>query len=645
MSLRARLTLFFAGIVIVPLVGAALLLQTLASRELQARNEAALHRGSAAAVALWREHVSAAGREVRHVAEDISETLGGVSSEQALSRVVAEAREEGALDFLVVVGADDRILASDLTPPRFASGLTELPARVLAGEAPPAGVVRARVNVLAGERTATVSGGFYADRGFARQISRAVALEVAVTGGGKILAASGPTPAGIASAQPGPYELQGNLRAYVTQVEGGGAGLVLVAPQFREGLGAAIWLVILGILLAASALGYLLARLIARPLQRLAEGAMAVAAGDLDAHLDTEGHGDVAQLADAFNSMTENLREYVGALERSRDELRRGLDRLGATLRSTHDLEGMLGVILDTAAVTLSARSGAVFLHSGSGRGLRLEVAHGYDAPPGSSLRVGEGIAGRAGSGVPMLVPSGIEASPSVPIEPRVETAIAVPLIRGERTMGVLALYGRTVPEPFEEDDLETLGAFAAQASVAIENVLLHQEAQRLSITDGLTGVWNRRYLQLTLTKEIERAQRFERPLSVLMIDIDRFKDVNDAYGHQVGDEVLVEVSRRTMSMVRGQIDSLARYGGEEFVVVLPETPPDGARVVADKILEVVRGNAFADDPGPGIPLTVSIGVASFPDDGRSADELLRAADLVMYRAKQAGRDRVEVAR
>jgi diguanylate cyclase (GGDEF)-like protein len=208
----------------------------------------------------------------------------------------------------------------------------------------------------------------------------------------------------------------------------------------------------------------------------------------------------------------------------------------------------------------------------------------------------------------------------------------------------VLALYGRSIPDPFESEDLETLGSFAGQASVAIENVLLHQEAQRLSITDGLTGVWNRRYLQLTLAKEIERAQRFERPLSVLMVDIDHFKRVNDLHGHQLGDEVLIEVTRRIMSTVRSQIDSLARYGGEEFVVVLPETGPEGAQVVADKILEVIRHGRFAGDDGPALSLTVSVGIATYEEGGTTADQLIRAADLAMYRAKQAGRDRVEPA-
>jgi diguanylate cyclase (GGDEF)-like protein len=208
--------------------------------------------------------------------------------------------------------------------------------------------------------------------------------------------------------------------------------------------------------------------------------------------------------------------------------------------------------------------------------------------------------------------------------------------------MGVLALYGRTLPEPFAEEDLDTLGSFAAQASVAIENVLLHREAQRLSITDGLTGVWNRRYLALTLAKEIERAQRFQRPLSILMVDIDRFKDVNDAHGHLRGDEVLVELSRRMLSRIRGEIDTLARFGGEEFIIVLPETPREGARVVANKLRRAVRGRAFTSDVAPDVKITVSIGVAVYPEDGTTAEGLIQEADVAMYKAKRRGRDRVE---
>jgi two-component system cell cycle response regulator len=226
-------------------------------------------------------------------------------------------------------------------------------------------------------------------------------------------------------------------------------------------------------------------------------------------------------------------------------------------------------------------------------------------------------------------------------VEPQAPTAVAVPLVRGDRAIGVIALYGRTTPDPFDERDVETLTAFAGQASVAIENVLLHEETEQLSITDGLTGVWNRRYLELSLSKEIERASRFNRPLSVLMIDIDRFKDVNDRYGHQRGDGVLVEVSRRVMGTIRTQIDFVARYGGEEFVVVLPETPGEGAKVVAEKIRSAVREHPFVGE-GPHLGVTVSVGVAAFPLDGLTAEDLIRASDQAMYRAKRAGRDRVE---
>jgi two-component system cell cycle response regulator len=641
-TLRARLTMFFAGIVVVPLLAAAVVLQQLVSREIQKRSETRLQVGSRATAELWRDQLDVARREVRHVARDIVESIGGGQLSEGLNL----ARQEGELDFLVVT-ADGAVIAESVGKASFFETLETPTASELAADEGSARLLRSRVVVVADKRTVTVIGGFYADQSFVRDLSNATGLDLAVSSDGRVIASTlSPTPR-IPSGTVGLVQIGDGMDAVVSEIQGEDGGIAVIArPESAAGFRTSIWVIVVTIgLLVATALGYALARLLARPLQRLAEGAMAVASGEFDTRVDAEGQGDVAQLAEAFNSMTQNLRGYVGELRKSRDELRRGLDRLGETLSSTHDLEGMFAVILDTAAVTLGAKAGAVYLLSPSGRDLRLEVARGYQAPERASLRIGEGIAGRSAAGMSVLLPSEREpVSPSRPVEPAAPTAIAVPLIRGDRTMGVLALYGRSIPEPFVHDDVATLGSFAAQASVAVENVLLHKEAQRLSITDGLTGVWNRRYLQLTLTKEIERAQRFGRPLSVLMMDIDHFKLVNDAHGHQVGDEVLVELTRRTMSTIRGQIDSLARYGGEEFIVVLPETPSDGAKVVADKILAVIRHRPFVEDGDTGVPLTVSIGVAAFPEDGSTADELVRAADLAMYRAKEAGRDRVEVA-
>ncbi|MCA1833462.1 MAG: GGDEF domain-containing protein [Actinobacteria bacterium] len=160
-------------------------------------------------------------------------------------------------------------------------------------------------------------------------------------------------------------------------------------------------------------------------------------------------------------------------------------------------------------------------------------------------------------------------------------------------------------------------------------------------MTDPLTGAPNRRSLEAALAEETKRATRFGRPFSVLMVDVDRFKRVNDEYGHAVGDRVLVEIAARIRKAVRSDLDVVARYGGEEFTVVLPETDPLGAVIVAEKIRDAVAVSPTED----GIDLTVSVGVASCPDDGVAADSLLAAADAALYQAKRGGRDRVVVGR
>ena len=144
----------------------------------------------------------------------------------------------------------------------------------------------------------------------------------------------------------------------------------------------------------------------------------------------------------------------------------------------------------------------------------------------------------------------------------------------------MLSLYDREDGEPFTLSDAEGPTAFAVQAAVAIENVQLDAEAERLAVTDPLTGAWNYRYFERRFEQEIERSRRFGRVLALLMLDIDHFKSVNDRFGHQRGDEVLVEFARRVTGSVR-DIDTFARYGGEEFVLILPETNLEGGLAVA----------------------------------------------------------------
>lgn len=637
-TLRTRLTLFFAGIVIVPLVGAALVLQVVVGQQVDRRSDTRLEAASATVATLWSDRLRLAERETDRAARELAPRLGDPGLESRTEVL----RERAGLDFLVVARPDGSVEAAAVTSSNFEGGRPAPGPERLAADGPLPGVLRSRVHLEGDAPDRSVVGGWFVDRSFLSELAGVAEVDLVLRAGGRTLAATAPVEGDLPTEGSGPRDVPGDGRAMAAPVTGEQGAIVIVTSEPESGLALPVWAVTGLALLVAALLGAILAGLIARPVNELSRAASRVAEGDLSVRVPEEGHGDVGRLARSFNAMADSLEHYVHRVEESRDELRRNLDRMGTTLRSTLDMEGMFEVILDTAVMTLAADSGALFL-AGPRRELRMQVWKGYE-PPTRVLRGDEGVAGRAGAvDRPVLAAPGTDApEPHEQVEPPEETAVAVPLARGDRTIGVLALYGRTVPTPFDEADVATLASFAAQASVAIENVLLHREAQRLSITDGLTGLWNRRYLEMELGKEIDRAQRFGRPFSLLVVDIDRFKRVNDDHGHLVGDEVLIEVSRRLVGSLRASVDLVARFGGEEFVAVLPETPTEGARVVAEKIRAVI-----GDDPIPveGIPsplaITVSVGLASFPRDGGTVETLLHAADLAMYRAKEAGRDRV----
>ena len=170
-----------------------------------------------------------------------------------------------------------------------------------------------------------------------------------------------------------------------------------------------------------------------------------------------------------------------------------------------------------------------------------------------------------------------------------------------------------------------------------------NQRNRILSITDALTGAYNRRYLMEQLPRELERCRRYAYPLSVLMCDIDHFKHINDARGHSAGDDVLQQFATRVHKSIRHNSDWVARHGGEEFLIVLPETAYDGAVAVAEKIRNVIAGSPFTTRAGDAA-ITASFGVASTglhgPDIALKVDTLIRCADECLYRSKQAGRDR-----
>jgi diguanylate cyclase (GGDEF)-like protein len=213
---------------------------------------------------------------------------------------------------------------------------------------------------------------------------------------------------------------------------------------------------------------------------------------------------------------------------------------------------------------------------------------------------------------------------------------MSIPLISFGQTLGVLTLHS-SQPDAFRGSELQPLESVADICANAIQNAHYVERVKQLAYLDGLTGIFNRRFFELRIVDEIERARRFETAMAVVMADIDQFKKLNDEFGHLLGDEVLRQVSSLFHQNLR-KIDVVCRYGGEEFALLLTQTTAQQAVTVAEKLRRLVEGWQF-----PGVPCTVTIsaGVAVFPDHGTSRDELIRAADNALYCAKQTGRNRV----
>jgi diguanylate cyclase (GGDEF)-like protein len=183
----------------------------------------------------------------------------------------------------------------------------------------------------------------------------------------------------------------------------------------------------------------------------------------------------------------------------------------------------------------------------------------------------------------------------------------------------------------------------AEQFALALANVRLRETLRGQSIRDPLTGLFNRRYMEETLDRELSRAQRERRPLSLLLLDIDRFKHFNDTFGHEAGDTVLASLGAMLRAMSRVG-DVACRYGGEEFVLILPEASLPDARRRAEEIQDAIRGLRVTHGGRPLEGVRCSMGVAAFPEHGDSGGALLRAADAALYRAKREGRDQVVLA-
>lgn len=220
------------------------------------------------------------------------------------------------------------------------------------------------------------------------------------------------------------------------------------------------------------------------------------------------------------------------------------------------------------------------------------------------------------------------------------QNIVYIPLKVRKDIIGILEVDNILSQRKIAWEDVELLNSFAGQVGLAIENARLFEEVDQLSTTDGLTKLYVFRYFKQRLNEELLRSERFQQKLSLIMFDIDCFKEFNDNYGHLMGDMILVEVSNKVLQHIR-KIDFAARYGGDEFIIFLPRASEEEAKTIAGRIFHSIQENEIKISPGQSLKITISLGIAAFPEHSRTMEELLKRVDESLYWAKTHGRNQI----
>ncbi len=311
------------------------------------------------------------------------------------------------------------------------------------------------------------------------------------------------------------------------------------------------------------------------------------------------------------------------------------LHRVSARMTAGIGLEELLMLILSSCIKSTKYDGGMIILMDESGSSIDMKSTWGL-SPDAEAVLVSRAVDKLR------EWPPGVETISLFDQVPEgcareFKAALCAPLRSRGRVTGGLVITGRSASRGFSGSSRRLLSTFANHSTVAIENIILYQKSRRLSVTDGLTGLYNHRYFQEHLETELSRAQRYDRALSLIIIDLDNFKEINDTYGHLRGDKILKNVSRYLKKAVR-RADTVCRYGGDEFCVILPETPKEGAMALGERI----RKGMSREGSAPGeVSVKVSLGVSSYPDDGVDLKGIIGKADGALYRAKEEGRDRI----
>lgn len=347
--------------------------------------------------------------------------------------------------------------------------------------------------------------------------------------------------------------------------------------------------------------------------------------------------------ADQVAISLENSRLY--AVEKRRVQELDALRATTADITKELAIETLIQSILERATALLHATGGELGLVDPNGEKIHILVSHNMgENKVGVVIKPGEGLMGHVAKTHQIEMIEDYQewiGKMDIYEKSNIHAAIAAPLMIGNHFLGVIGIMNSDRKRKFTTSEKSLMNLFAQQASIAVQNAQQFEERKQQARMDLTTGIYNRRGLYELGVREVDRAQRFNRPLSAIMLDIDHFKLINDTYGHPVGDIVLKELAERLTANLRS-IDILSRYGGEEFVILLPETSSDQAFEVAERLREVVVEKPFTPD-GLSIPITISQGVSVTHGEGPDIRSLIKKADEAMYLSKRLGRNLVTV--
>ncbi len=367
-----------------------------------------------------------------------------------------------------------------------------------------------------------------------------------------------------------------------------------------------------------------------------------------------------SERTDAFTLEHEKLLTVLGAQAglailacRARDDLRERIEQMEALNRISRlaseggAIGATLNSMLEIAQEVLPKAQCAILLLDMERAVLRVAAGQGYQAVARYlEIPVGRGVTGRCAETGELQVVDDLtddgDRLDYIQGIPGARSEVAVPLMADGRVIGVFNAES-VDPSAFGEQEIQTLVVVARQAASVIRGAQLLEETRRLAVTDPLTGLHNRRHFTRQLEENVRRAQRYGEMLALVLLDLDFFKDVNDRFGHHVGDRALQLLAGALRDSVR-ESDQAARIGGEEFALVLLRCTKELAMSIAERVRERIRGLAIAELPEVDMALSASVGIAFFPEDGDEPKSLMQSADEALYRAKRLGRDQIILA-